>query len=109
VSVDTESLNALGSSIDQSQSVGLASSELEFCKSSAISARSGIPSGHCGTVEVHLAIYQVVVRSWFWVATVCERFHDFLHNLKVLGVIPVIEEDWTKINIVVGIRRTVDD
>ena len=103
VAIDAEPLNALRSSINQSQSVGFPSGELEFCESCTVSARSGVTSSYCGTIEVHLAIYQVVVRCWSWVAAARQRLHDFLHKLKVLGMIPVTKKDGTEIDIVVGI------
>ena len=89
--------------------MGFPSRELEFCESSTVSARSGVTSSYSGTVEVHLAIYQVVVRCWSWIAAARQRLHDFLHKLKVLGMIPVTEEDGTEINIIVGIRWTMNN
>jgi len=109
VAINTESLNALRSSIDQSQSVRLPSGELEFRDSSAIRAGSGIPSSHGGTIEVHLSVYEVVVGCWSWVPTRLQWLHNFLYNLKVLRMIIVSEEDWAKINIVFCIFRTVND
>jgi hypothetical protein len=109
MAINTESLKALRSSIDQSQSVGLPSGELEFRDSSAIRAWSGIPRGHGGTIEVHLSVYEVVVGCWSWVPARLQWLHNFLHNLKVLRMIPVCEEDWAEINIVVRIFRAMND
>src|SRR5579859_1245243 len=109
MTVDTEMLQALCSSIDKTETVPFARCELEFGDSSITEARIGCLDR--GTVEVILAVDEVVVRypcadgnSW-----IVARSHGFHDELKVLFVVMVLEEDGTDIDIVLVILWSMDD
>ena len=63
VIVNAESLNTFRSSVDQSQSVCLASGEFEFRNSSIVCARRFISGSDSRAVEIHLAVDEIVVRG----------------------------------------------
>ena len=60
VAVDTEFLDSLGAAVDQTQTVGLASLEVELGEGSALDAGIGLVRGRAAG-EIHLAVDQVVV------------------------------------------------
>jgi hypothetical protein len=61
VAINTESLNSLRTGIDQPQSVGLSSRELELGNSGIIGAGSVVASSFRGAVKIHLSVDEVVV------------------------------------------------
>ena len=60
MAVDTELLDALGTAVDQTQTVGLASLEVKFGEGSAFDARIGLVRGRAAS-KVHLAVDEVIV------------------------------------------------
>ena len=81
--VNREALNTLSTRIDQSQTMSFTRLEVEFGKPSV--GRASPSNGGVGTVKVHFAIYQVVVRE-NRAGTWSQRFFD---KLEVFGVIVV--------------------
>lgn len=67
VPVNTEALDTSRSSINQPQSMRLASGKLEPRKSCVVCAFRVVTSCLGRTVKVHLAVDKVVVRSRLWV------------------------------------------
>lgn len=103
VSINAEALDTSRSSVDQPQSVRLASRELEPGNTSVVGTLGIVTCGLGGAVKIHLAVDEVVVRSRLWVATICQWFHDRLHDLEVRSVVPILEEDWPEINVILDL------
>ena len=59
--VDGEALDALCAGVDQAEAVGFAGLEPELGDAGAVGAFGLVSSVHSGTVEVHLAVDQIVV------------------------------------------------
>ncbi len=62
--VDGEALYALGTSIDESQTVSLPGRELEDGNTSV--RRALLPVGDQTAIEIHFAIDQIIVGGWRW-------------------------------------------
>jgi len=109
VAIDAESLNSFGSSVDQPKSVSLAGCEFELGDSRIVGAWSLVTGCDGGTIEVHLAVYEIVVGCWSRISAGTERCHYSLNNIKILTVIVVCQEHWSNINIIWHMLGAVDD
>ena len=95
VVVDAEALDTLGSGVNQPKTMGLPLSELKLGNTSVRSARYS--SGSFRAVVIHLAVDQVIVRSWrrSWRCA-----DDLFDNLEIFGMIPVRKHDGADIDVV---------
>lgn len=89
VPINTKALKTLGSSVDQSQPVCLASSEFELRNTGLISTLGRVSCSDCTAIKVHFAIDEVVVREWSWVATRLKWSSNRLEKIKVLLMIVI--------------------
>ena len=106
VSINTESLQSIRTSIYQSQSMCLASRELESRHSCIVGTFRVVTWCLGRTVKVHLSVDQIVVGSWSRIST---RAESIRYDLIVICMEPVGDEDWTKINVVICVLWPVDD
>lgn len=106
VAVNGEALHTLGAGVDQAKSMRLARGELELGDASVGRAWSGVAGSNGGAVEVHLTVDKVVVRSG---RSFSARSKDLLHEVEVLGVVPVGQHHGTKIDVIVRVLGPVDD
>jgi len=97
VSVDRELLLALGTGVDEAQPVLLSCLETELTDTGVFAARLGGP----GTVEVHLAVDQIVLRRACGQNCGEVGAHDIRHDIEILAVVPVREEDRASVDVVV--------
>ena len=68
--------------------------------------RASLAIGNQGTIVIHLAVDEIVVREWrgTW-----RCFHDLFDNLEILRVIMVAEQHWSDVIIIGHLRRAMDD
>lgn len=106
VAVNSETLNSLSAAVDEPKSVSLPGVEFELGKAGIRRALLAFVR-ELGAVEAHLAVDQVAVREWG--KRVRGRGHDFFDNLFVCLVIPIAEENWSDVVVILYLTWTVDD
>jgi len=104
VAINAELLYPLRTAIDQPQAVLL--SRLE-CELGDTSIRRAV-SGAIRAWVIHLAVDEIVVRCGRK-PTLGGWSHDLLNEIKVTGMIPIIQQDWAKIDVVSVRFGAVDD
>jgi hypothetical protein len=98
MTVDAEFLDTLGTGVDETKEMLLARLELELGDTCVGFARK---RGVCARI-LHLAVDQVVV-GWRE-ATV----HRVVDERVVVGVIPIFEQNWANVDVILGVLRAVD-
>lgn len=106
VAVNGEALDTFGASVDQAETMNLASGELELGHASISGAGGFVTGSNGGAVKVHLAVDEIVVGPHRGSVS---RGEGLLHKRKVRGVIPVRQHHRAKIDVVVGVLGAIDD
>ena len=106
--IDTEALDTLRPSIDQSQSVRLASCELEFGNPGIVSAGGLVTCSNSRTVEVHFSVDEIVIRCRSRVR-ICAVAHNFFDDREIIIMVMICDENWSQINVVIRIAGPVNN
>jgi hypothetical protein len=86
--------------------VCLSGSELELRNPCLARARRVVPCDLLCAVECHLSVDEIALRGR---PNVSSRLHDFVNDITIRSVIPILEEDRSKIDVVVGVLWSIDN
>lgn len=103
--VDAKLLDSCSACIDKAQSYPLPTGKFERRETCIVRARGSVTDS--GAVKVHFAINEVVIRRRSDATLVCA--HDSRKDGEVIVMVPITDGDWTEIDVVGFMLRTVDN